>query len=286
MAQAPHTIVFIHGLWLTPRSFENFASRYESRGHRVLAPSWPGMEGEVEALRRDPSLLDGIDLNTVVDHYDKLIRELPEPPILMGHSLGGTVTQVLLDRGLGAAAVGFAPATVKGVRDLPFSTLKASVAVMRNPFKRGKGIPFTKAQFKYAMANTLDTEESDRLWERYAVPAASGVLYDVALANLSRSSPATVSFENDERAPMLFVAFGEDRRRPAEGDPPPRRQVRQVEGDQRVQGVPRQAALPRRARLGGRRRLRADVGRRKRGQAAGAELEQPAFGSLVIRGER
>jgi pimeloyl-ACP methyl ester carboxylesterase len=210
MAQAPHTIVFIHGLWLTPRSWENFASHYESRGHRVLAPAWPGMEGEVEALRRDPSLLDGIDLNTVVDHYDKLIRELPEPPILMGHSIGGTVTQVLLDRGLGAAAVGFAPATVKGVRDLPFSTLKASIAVMRNPFKRGNGIPFTKAQFKYAMANTLDTEESDRLWERYAVPAASGVLYDVALANLSRSSPATVSFENDERAPMLFVAFGED----------------------------------------------------------------------------
>ena len=210
MADSPDTILFIHGLWMTPRCWENFASRYESRGYKVLAPGWPGTEGEVEALRRDPSLFDGLDLKTVVDHYDRLIRQLDAPPIIIGHSLGGTVTQILLSRGLGAAAVGFAPGTVKGVPDLPLSTLRASFAVLRNPFKRGKGIPLTKKQFAYAMANTVDREASDQLWERYAVPAASGVLFDVALAALSRNSPATVNFENDERAPMLFIAFGED----------------------------------------------------------------------------
>jgi pimeloyl-ACP methyl ester carboxylesterase len=210
MAESPDTILFIHGLWLTPRSWESFASRYESRGYRVLAPGWPGTEGEVEALRRDPSLLDGLDLKTVVDHYDGIIRGLDDPPILMGHSLGGSITQLLLDRGLGAAAVGLAPATVKGIPDLPLSTLRSSFAVLRNPFKRGKGIPFSKGQFAYAMANTLDRETSDRLWERYAVPAASGVLFDIALATLARNSPATVNFRNDDRAPMLFVAFERD----------------------------------------------------------------------------
>jgi pimeloyl-ACP methyl ester carboxylesterase len=210
MSETPDTILFIHGLSLTPRSWENFASRYESRGYRVLAPGWPGTEGEVEALRRDPSLLDGLDLETVVDHYEQIILGLGEPPILMGHSLGGTITQLLLDRGLGAAAVGLAPGTVKGVPDLPLSTLRASFAVLRNPFKRGRGIAFSKKQFKYAMANTLDDDASDRLWERYAVPAASGVLFDVALATITRNSPAAVNFRNDERAPMLFIAFGED----------------------------------------------------------------------------
>ncbi|HEX2292471.1 MAG TPA: alpha/beta hydrolase [Gaiellaceae bacterium] len=210
MQQSPDTILFIHGLWLTPRSWEHFAERYGSRGYKVLAPGWPGTEGEVEALRRDPSLLDGLDLKQVVDHYDRIIRGLDSPPILIGHSLGGTITQLLLDRGLGAAAVGLAPATVKGIRDLPLSTLRASSAVLRNPFRRGKGIPYSKKQFKYGMANTLDRETSDRLWERYAVPAGSGVLFDVALANLTRNSPATVSFRNDARAPMLFVAFERD----------------------------------------------------------------------------
>ena len=210
MAQSPDTILFIHGLWLTPRSWENYAQRYESRGYRVLAPGWPGIEGEVEALRRDPSLLDGLDLEKVVDHYENVILGLEEAPILIGHSLGGSITQLLLDRGLGAAAVGLAPGTVKGIPDLPLSTLRASFAVLRNPFKRGKGIPFSKRQFKYAMANTLTKEESDRLWERYAVPAASGVLFDIALATLARNSPAKVNFANDGRAPMLFIAFGED----------------------------------------------------------------------------
>jgi pimeloyl-ACP methyl ester carboxylesterase len=210
MAETPDTILFIHGLWLTPRSWEKFAERYESRGYRTLAPGWPGTEGEVEALQADPSLFDGLDLKTVVDHYDRIIRALDRPPILMGHSLGGTIMQLLVDRGLGAVGVGLAPATVKGIPDLPLSTLRSSFAVLRNPFKRGRGIPYSKRQFKYGMANTLDREESDRLYERYAVPAASGVLFDVAMATITRNSPATVNFANNERAPMLFVAFERD----------------------------------------------------------------------------
>ena len=183
MADSPDTILFIHGLWMTPRSWENFASLREP-GLQSARPGLPGTEGEVEALRgalalrrarpedrRRPLRPDHPPVGRAADHH--------------GATRSGTITQILLSRGLGAAAVGFAPGTVKGVPDLPLSTLRASFAVL-DPFKRGRGIPFSKRQFAYAMANTLDREESDRLWERYAVPAASGVLFDVALATISQ----------------------------------------------------------------------------------------------------
>ena len=113
-------ILLIHGLWMTPRSWEKWIKRYEERGYTVLAPSWPGMEGEVEALNHDPAAIAKLDVTQIVDYYATIIRDLPTPPIVMGHSLGGTITQLLLDRGLGVVGVGVASGTVKGVPDLPF----------------------------------------------------------------------------------------------------------------------------------------------------------------------
>jgi pimeloyl-ACP methyl ester carboxylesterase len=118
------TIVLIHGLWLTPRSWEGWKARFEERGHEVLAPAWPRMEGEVEALRRDPSVMNGLGIAEVVDHYDRIIRRLDTPPVIMGHSTGGLVTELLLDRDLGAAGVGLSPAPVKGVLRLPPDLLR------------------------------------------------------------------------------------------------------------------------------------------------------------------
>ena len=261
MAEKPDTIVLIHGLWMTPRSWEHWAERYESRGYKVLAPAWPGMEGEVEALNEDPSPIATLDVEQVVDHYEAIIRELESPPIIMGHSLGGTMTQLLLDRGLGAAGVGIASGTVKGVLDLPLSTLKASSPVLLNPFNRGKAIPLDEKQFHYAFANTLSQEESDAIYERYHVPAAATVLFEVAFANLHFHAPTKVNFENDDRAPMLFIGFERRPRRPVEREPAQRREVRGLAGDHGVQGVPGPAALPRRARLGGGSRLRPHLGR-------------------------
>ena len=119
------TILFIHGLWMTPRSWEKWMERYESRGYRVLAPSWPGLEVEVEALNRDSTPLTQLNVDRIVDHYDGIIRGLDSAPIIMGHSLGGTIVQLLLARGLPAAGVGVAPGTVRGVPDLPRSTIRA-----------------------------------------------------------------------------------------------------------------------------------------------------------------
>lgn len=203
-------IVLIHGLWMTPRSWENWITRYEERGHEVLAPTWPGMEAEVESLNRDPAPIAKLDIAQIVDHYERIIRTLPRPPIIMGHSFGGAFTQILLDRGLGAAGVGVAPATVKGVFDLPLSTIRATTPVLRNPFNRGKAVPLNAKQFRYAFANTLSEPESDELYRRYHVPAAATVLFEGAFANLRRHSPLKVDFANDTRAPLLFIAFGED----------------------------------------------------------------------------
>ena len=119
-------VVLVHGLWLTPRSWEGWKQRFEERGRRVLAPPWPRMPGEVEDLRRDPSAFNGLGLAEIVDHYARIVRGLDRPPVIMGHSFGGLVTELLLDRGLGTAGVAISPAPVKGVLRLPPAQLRAT----------------------------------------------------------------------------------------------------------------------------------------------------------------
>jgi pimeloyl-ACP methyl ester carboxylesterase len=209
LGTSPDTILFIHGLWMTPRSWEKWAARYESRGYRVIAPSWPGLETEVEALNRDPSPIASLDLDQVLAHYEKIIDDLDRPPIIMGHSLGGTMTQVLLDRGYGSVGVGVASATVKGVRDLPWSTIKSSFSAL-NPLKKGQAVPLTEKEFHYAFGNTMTAEESAEIYQRYHVPAATQVLRDVAFSNLHRHPTASVDFRREGRTPLLFIAFEQD----------------------------------------------------------------------------
>ena len=204
------TIVLVHGLWMTPRSWEHWADRYRGRGHEVLAPSWPGMEAEVEELNRDPSPMKGVGIAKIVDHYDQIIRGLDSPPLIMGHSIGGTVLQLLLDRGLGRAGVGIAPGTVKGVPDLPLSTLRAGFPVLGNPFNRDKATGLSAKQFHYAFCNTMSRAESDKVYERYHIPAANHALFDVGLATFTRNGPTKVDFTREGRAPMLSIAFEND----------------------------------------------------------------------------
>jgi pimeloyl-ACP methyl ester carboxylesterase len=214
-AEAPSTIVLIHGLWMTPRSWENWAARYEERGHRVTAPAWPGLDVEVEELRRDPTPLTRLNVAKIADHYERIIRELASPPIVMGHSMGGMVTQLLVDRGLASAAVGVASATVKGVLDLPLSTLRVSLPVVGNPFNRGKATGLSPKQFHYAFCNTMSRAESDQVYERYHVPSANRVLFELGLANVTPGAPTKVDFGRSDRAPLLFAAFGDDHVVPA-----------------------------------------------------------------------
>src|ERR1700737_1495445 len=166
----PDTIVLVHGLWLTPRSWEHWIDRYSSRGYKVLAPSWPGMEGDIDELRRNPETVAGLGVTEIVDHYDAIVRRLDRPPIIMGHSFGGLFTQILLDRGLGAAGVAIDAAPVKGILTLPFSTIRTAWPALRNPANVRKAMEPTAEQFHYSFGNNLSEEESKKVYDRYAVP--------------------------------------------------------------------------------------------------------------------
>jgi pimeloyl-ACP methyl ester carboxylesterase len=209
-SRSPGTVLLIHGLWMTPRSWEKWAERYRSLGYEVLVPAWPGMEGEVEELNRDSSPIAELEITQIIDHYEAIIRGLERPPIIMGHSLGGTIIQVLLDRGLAAAGVGVAPGTVKGVPDLPLTTLRSTAPVLRNPLNRHKAVPLDREQFHYAFTNTLDRDESDTIYDRYHVPCAVAVLRAAAFAGLHRDAPTKVDFARTDRAPLLFISFSQD----------------------------------------------------------------------------
>jgi len=204
------TIVLIPGLWMTALCLEHWARHYTDKGYRVIATNWPGMEGDIEQLRRDPSTFRSLGLPEVVDHYEQIIRELEAAPIIIGYGVGGLVTQILLDRGWAAAGVAIASAPVKGIARLPLSMLKLAFSVLGKSLS-SKGASLTAQQFRRAFTNSLTESESLDAFNRYTVPAPNRVLLQTAFANFSPHSAATVNLRNDTRAPLLLVAGGNDR---------------------------------------------------------------------------
>lgn len=214
-SEKPKTIVLIPGLWLTALSWEHWIERFQSRGFQVIARSWPGMEGDINALREDHSHVDNLGFGDVVNHYEEIIRGLDAPPIIMGHSMGGAAVQVLLDRGLGAAGVAIDPAPIKGVLNLPLSSLRSAFPTLKNPANNHRAVMLTPEEFHYAFTNTLTEEESDAVYSRYAVPGPGRLLFQAALANFNPHAAFRVDFHNDDRAPLLLIAGGADHVAPA-----------------------------------------------------------------------
>lgn len=204
------TIVLIHGLWVTPRSWENFKRRYEARGYNVLAPAWPGVAGEPAALRRDASSLHGVGIAEVVAHYEAIIRALPEPPIIIGHSFGGLITQLLLDRGLGAAGVAIDSVPPKGIYVLPWTTYEALTPALLNPFNARRTYLFPFARWWRVFANTLPETEARAAYAEQVIPASGRAIFQAALSNVTPGSHATVNFANPRRAPLLVIGGEKD----------------------------------------------------------------------------
>ena len=214
----PKTIVLIHGLWMTPLSWEHWIERYSSRGYEVLAPAWPGMDVDIEQLRNDTSAIETLGITEILDSYDAIIRGLENPPIIMGHSFGGAFTEILIDRGLGAAGVAIDAAGVRGITKLPFSALKSGFPILKNPANKHHAVPLTLEEFHYAFTNTMSDEEAKAAYERYAVPGPGRVLWEAAFANFNPRTPLQLDFKNEDRAPLLLIAGGDDHTVPAAVD--------------------------------------------------------------------
>jgi len=209
------TIVLIHGLWLTPKSWKGWIDRYQRAGYNVTAPAWPGLSGDVESIRRNPSGIKGLNLKKIVDHYDHIIRPMERPPILIGHSFGGLIVQMLLDRGLGACGVAIDSAQSAGVAVLPFSTIRSTISILGNPFTYNAVVGLSPEKFHYAFTNSLDATESRRVYDDLAVPGPAHVLWEGALALLNPNAASKVNYRNGTRAPLLFIAGGADHLVPA-----------------------------------------------------------------------
>jgi non-heme chloroperoxidase len=205
------SIVLIHGLWMTPVSWEHWVTHYEKAGYTVLAPAWPGLENRTnDDIRRDPSALKGLTIKKVVDHYESLIKELSSPPIIMGHSFGGLFVQMLLSRGHGVAGISVDPAQPSGVLVLPLSTIKAGSPILAKPWTYNGTVSLTPKEFHYAFTNELTLEESQKVYEKYHIPGAAHILWQAALGLLNKKGPGAVHFANVDRAPLLLIGGSND----------------------------------------------------------------------------
>jgi pimeloyl-ACP methyl ester carboxylesterase len=209
--EAPDTIVLIHGFWVTPRSWEHWVEHYENRGFKVLAPAYPGFEVEVEALNADTSPIEALTVPAIIGKLESVVGQLDKPPVLMGHSAGGAFMQILLDHGFGAAGVAINSAPTEGVPVVPFSQIKSTFPVLRNPANHHRAVGYTHEQWHYAFTNTFTEDESRALYRRYHIPASGRILWEASLANLLPGHQDTwVNYHNDDRAPLLFISGAED----------------------------------------------------------------------------
>ncbi len=207
----PDTIVLIHGFWVTPRSWEDWKARYEARGYNVLTPAYPGLEVEVEALNEDPTPLEQLTVPAIVEHLESVVGGLDQPPIIMGHSAGGVFTQLLLDKGYGAAGGGDQLGADRGRQARAAGAGEGDVPGAEEPGQPAPRGRLHARPVELRVHQRLPEEESRRLYERYHIPASGMIFWGSALANIHPGKDDTwVDYENDDRAPLLFISGSDD----------------------------------------------------------------------------
>jgi pimeloyl-ACP methyl ester carboxylesterase len=207
-------VVFIHGLWLLPHSWDRWAAVFDEAGYAPLTPGWPDDPETVAEAKAHPEVFAGKTIAQIADHYAEVIGQLKKKPAVIGHSFGGLITQIIAGRGLSAVSVAIDPAPFRGVLPLPFSSLKAASPALRNPANRNRAIPLTYEQFRYAFANAVSEDEAKQLYETFAVPAPGEPLFQAAAENLNPWTEAKVDTKNPDRGPLLIISGEKDHTAP------------------------------------------------------------------------
>jgi pimeloyl-ACP methyl ester carboxylesterase len=207
-------IVFVHGLWLLPSSWDRWATLFEEAGYTALTPAWPDDPETVGEANAHPEVFAGKSVGDIADHVEAFIRGLDRKPAIIGHSFGGLLTEILAGRGLGAASVAISPAPFRGVLPLPISALKAARPVLSNPANRHRAVPLTFEQFRFGFGNAVSEEEAKELYETFAVPGSGEPIFQAAAANLNPWTEAKVDTKNPDRGPMLILVGEEDHQAP------------------------------------------------------------------------
>jgi non-heme chloroperoxidase len=203
-------VVFIHGLWLLPSSWDRWADLFDVAGYAPVQPGWPDDPDTVEEAKAHPEVFAHKGVGQVADHYVEAIGQLTTKPAVIGHSFGGLLAQIVAGRGLAAATVAIDPAPFRGVLPLPFSALKAASPVLGNPLNRNRAVPLTFEQFRYGFANAVSEDEAKSLFDTFAVPASGVPLFQAATANLNPWTEAKVDTRNTDRGPLLIISGEKD----------------------------------------------------------------------------
>ncbi len=209
-ASGKRPVVFIHGLWLLPSSWDRWSSVFEEAGFTALTPGWPDDPETVAEANAHPEVFAHKTVGQVADHYAEVIGQLDKKPVVIGHSFGGLLTQILAGRGLAKVAVAIDPAPFRGVLPLPISALRSASPVLGNPANRNRAVPLTYEQFRYGFANAVGEDEAKELYETYAVPAAGAPIFQAAAANLNPWTEAKVDTKNAKRGPLLIISGEKD----------------------------------------------------------------------------
>ena len=207
-------VVFIHGLWLLPSSWDRWADLFESAGYSTVKPGWPDDPETVADAKARPEVFAGKGVGQVAEHMSAIVRRLSKKPAVIGHSFGGLLAQIVAGRGQAAVTVAIDPAPFRGVLPLPLSALKAASPVLRNPANRNKAVPLTYEQFRYAFANAVSEDEAKRLYDTFAVAAPGKPLFQAAVANLNPWTEVKVETANPERGPLLIIEGERDNTAP------------------------------------------------------------------------
>jgi pimeloyl-ACP methyl ester carboxylesterase len=207
-------VVFIHGLWLLPESWDRWAALFDEAGYAPVTPGWPEDPETITEANASPQKFAGNGIKRVADHQTDVISRLTKKPAVIGHSFGGLLAQIVAGRGLAAATVAISPAPFRGVLPLPFSALRASSAVLSNPANRNRAVKLTYDQFRYGFANAVDEEQAKRLYQAHSVAGPGKPVFQAATANLNPWTEAKVDTKNPRRGPLLVLSADHDHQVP------------------------------------------------------------------------